>query len=266
MSGRQGGKLKPLKAAKKKNEELDEDDLAFKQKQKEEQAKLKEMQAKAAKGGPLCTFLATATLFFVFALKERPLTATMLSVGGGIKKSGKQLLPRGVERVQKAADCVLALANPATTHLWIDILCVDQSNKFAIRDSTYAMCKVYVAAKVTVVIGGGDRGKLLEAGWMTRRWSIQEAILSNRLVFEGEHELMESGAVMETVQGSIDGLRWGRNWMLWKALTLSASRKSYYQQDLVYFSKGLVKCLDSLPAVYDIDVTEALCLAIDAQW
>ncbi|KAJ3055031.1 Translation machinery-associated protein 7 [Rhizophlyctis rosea] len=58
MSGRQGkscgGKLKPLKAAKKKDADLDESDLAFKQKQKEEQAKLKEMQQKAAKGGPLC--------------------------------------------------------------------------------------------------------------------------------------------------------------------------------------------------------------------
>ena len=46
MSGRQGGKLKPLKAPKKTNKELDEDvraarspqDLAFKQKQKEEAA------------------------------------------------------------------------------------------------------------------------------------------------------------------------------------------------------------------------------------
>ncbi|KWU43170.1 translation machinery associated TMA7 [Rhodotorula sp. JG-1b] len=76
MSGRQGGeslpycdpdprgKLKPLKAPKKKNEEVDEDDAAFKAKQKAEAAKLKEMQAKAAKGGPL--------------------------LGGGIKKSGKK--------------------------------------------------------------------------------------------------------------------------------------------------------------------------------
>ncbi|KAF9971863.1 Translation machinery-associated protein 7 [Actinomortierella ambigua] len=64
MSGRQGGKLKPLKAPKKKNNDLDEDDMAFKQKQKEEAAKLKEMKDKAAKGGPL--------------------------LGGGIKKSGKK--------------------------------------------------------------------------------------------------------------------------------------------------------------------------------
>eukprot|EP00054_Salpingoeca_dolichothecata_P003399 m.26822 g.26822 ORF g.26822 m.26822 type:complete len:65 (+) comp13825_c0_seq1:23-217(+) len=64
MSGRQGGKKKPLKQAKKGPKELDDDDLAFKQKQREEQKKLKEMQAKAKGKGPLS--------------------------GGGIKKSGKK--------------------------------------------------------------------------------------------------------------------------------------------------------------------------------
>ncbi|CEH16873.1 Uncharacterized conserved protein [Ceraceosorus bombacis] len=38
MSGRQGGKLKPLKQGKKQAKELDEDDLAFQKKQKEEAA------------------------------------------------------------------------------------------------------------------------------------------------------------------------------------------------------------------------------------
>ncbi|CAG8635301.1 6781_t:CDS:2 [Ambispora gerdemannii] len=64
MSGRQGGKLKPLKQTKKKDAVVDESDMEFKKKQQEEQKKLKELQAKAAKGGPL--------------------------VGGGIKKSGKK--------------------------------------------------------------------------------------------------------------------------------------------------------------------------------
>ncbi|KAI9278183.1 coiled-coil domain-containing protein 72-like protein [Phascolomyces articulosus] len=64
MSGRQGGKLKPLKQAKKKNSDMDEDDIAFKKKQAEEAKKLKEMQAKASGKGPL--------------------------MGGGIKKSGKK--------------------------------------------------------------------------------------------------------------------------------------------------------------------------------
>ncbi|KAG0236460.1 translation machinery associated TMA7 [Mortierella sp. GBAus27b] len=64
MSGRQGGKAKPLKAPKKKTADLDDDDVAFKNRQKEELAKLKEMQAKAAGKGPL--------------------------LGGGIKKSGKK--------------------------------------------------------------------------------------------------------------------------------------------------------------------------------
>ncbi|XP_030314342.1 translation machinery-associated protein 7 [Calypte anna] len=64
MSGREGGKKKPLKQPKKQSKDLDETDLAFKQKQKEEQKKLEEMKAKAAGKGPLAS--------------------------GGIKKSGKK--------------------------------------------------------------------------------------------------------------------------------------------------------------------------------
>ncbi|KAK9462117.1 translation machinery associated TMA7 [Lipomyces oligophaga] len=64
MSGRQGGKLKPMKAAKKERKDLDDEDKAFLEKKKAEAAARKEMAQKAAKGGPLAT--------------------------GGIKKSGKK--------------------------------------------------------------------------------------------------------------------------------------------------------------------------------
>jgi len=64
MSGREGGKKKPLKAAKKADKNLDDDDLALHAKQREEQKKLKEMATKAAGKGPMVT--------------------------GGIKKSGKK--------------------------------------------------------------------------------------------------------------------------------------------------------------------------------
>ncbi|KAG8689758.1 hypothetical protein FRC11_000772 [Ceratobasidium sp. 423] len=50
MSGRQGGKLKPLKAPKKEKKDEDEDDKAFKAKQKADAAALKDAQARAAKG------------------------------------------------------------------------------------------------------------------------------------------------------------------------------------------------------------------------
>ncbi|XP_017851613.1 translation machinery-associated protein 7 homolog [Drosophila busckii] len=64
MSGREGGKKKPLKAPKKEGKEMDDEDLAFKQKQKEAQKALDAAKQNAAKKGPL--------------------------VGGGIKKSGKK--------------------------------------------------------------------------------------------------------------------------------------------------------------------------------
>lgn len=64
MSGREGGKKKPLKQPKKDGKDLDEDDLALKQKMKDQQKALNEAKVKAAQKGPL--------------------------VGGGIKKSGKK--------------------------------------------------------------------------------------------------------------------------------------------------------------------------------
>ncbi|KAJ2824617.1 Translation machinery-associated protein 7 [Coemansia erecta] len=63
MSSREGGKKKPLKQGKKNVKDLDEEDIAFKKQQQEEQRKLKELQKKAQGKGPLTS--------------------------GGIKKSGK---------------------------------------------------------------------------------------------------------------------------------------------------------------------------------
>eukprot|EP00891_Asterochloris_glomerata_P008200 jgi/Astpho2/8200/Aster-x0802 len=52
MVGKDGGKAKPLKAPKKQGKELDEEDLKFKQKQKEDAAALKALKEKAgSKGG-----------------------------------------------------------------------------------------------------------------------------------------------------------------------------------------------------------------------
>ncbi|KAL2105987.1 hypothetical protein VUR80DRAFT_7445 [Thermomyces stellatus] len=53
---REGGKAKPLKAAKKAAKELDEDDLAFREKQRAEEKARKELAASAkGKKGPLTT-------------------------------------------------------------------------------------------------------------------------------------------------------------------------------------------------------------------
>ncbi|CAF9905531.1 MAG: hypothetical protein GOMPHAMPRED_003245 [Gomphillus americanus] len=54
-ASREGGKAKPLKTAKKDKKELDEDDLAFQAKQREDAKKNKEMADKAKGKGPLNT-------------------------------------------------------------------------------------------------------------------------------------------------------------------------------------------------------------------
>ncbi|GKZ28781.1 translation machinery-associated protein 7 [Aspergillus brasiliensis] len=52
---REGGKVKPLKAAKKDKKELDEDDLAFQAKKRAEEKAKKELMEKAKGKGPLNT-------------------------------------------------------------------------------------------------------------------------------------------------------------------------------------------------------------------
>lgn len=64
MTGRDGGKKKPLKAPKKEQKDMDDQDMAFKQKQKEQAKALQDAKVKANQKGPL--------------------------VSGGIKKSGKK--------------------------------------------------------------------------------------------------------------------------------------------------------------------------------
>ncbi|KAI9372679.1 translation machinery associated TMA7 [Aspergillus egyptiacus] len=52
---REGGKVKPLKSAKKEKKDLDDDDLAFKEKQRAEAKAKKELLEKAKGKGPLNT-------------------------------------------------------------------------------------------------------------------------------------------------------------------------------------------------------------------
>ncbi|KAF9889964.1 hypothetical protein FE257_006838 [Aspergillus nanangensis] len=52
---REGGKVKPLKAAKKQQKDLDDEDVAFKERQKAEAAAKKAMLDKAKGKGPLNT-------------------------------------------------------------------------------------------------------------------------------------------------------------------------------------------------------------------
>lgn len=52
-TSREGGKLKPLKSAKKAQKEFDDDDLAFKEKQRAEAKAKKDMMEKAKGKGPM---------------------------------------------------------------------------------------------------------------------------------------------------------------------------------------------------------------------
>ena len=79
-----------------------QDELEFKRKQKEEQQKLKELQAKASQRGPLCkscpvlhwfmylnSFMSNCYCIDLMYLMPNAYSL-MYIVGGGIKKSGKK--------------------------------------------------------------------------------------------------------------------------------------------------------------------------------
>ncbi|EER44999.1 hypothetical protein HCEG_00314 [Histoplasma capsulatum var. duboisii H88] len=51
--GREGGKAKPLKAPKREKKELDEDEIAFREKQKADAKAKKELAEKAKGRGPM---------------------------------------------------------------------------------------------------------------------------------------------------------------------------------------------------------------------
>jgi len=53
MPGREGGKKKPLKAAKKEKQELDADDIALREQRRREAAELKKAQEAAKQHGPM---------------------------------------------------------------------------------------------------------------------------------------------------------------------------------------------------------------------
>ncbi|KAJ3113066.1 hypothetical protein HK100_002102 [Physocladia obscura] len=62
---------------------------------------------------------------------------------------------------------------------WMDMISVDQTNKFVIRDSTYVMSYVYHTAALTVVLHSTTDGANFKE-WESRVWTIQEKWLSRK--------------------------------------------------------------------------------------
>ncbi|KAF8245301.1 TMA7-domain-containing protein [Wilcoxina mikolae CBS 423.85] len=80
MSGRQGGKAKPLKAPKKQKAELDDTDLEFKEKQKKEAAERKALAEQAGQRGEL-------VLLRMGLFERKPSVMSASCFGGGLVSS-----------------------------------------------------------------------------------------------------------------------------------------------------------------------------------
>ncbi|KAJ3345473.1 hypothetical protein HDU83_004067 [Entophlyctis luteolus] len=161
------------------------------------------------------------------------------------------------KRIQQSIIAVKALfANNYKNQeflIWLDVVCIDQSQQLSIRDATYAMSIVYHIADLTIALLSDTKTKddVDTCSWEKRRWTLQELELSHHIAY---YHLDAS---------SIDWpekLESGR-YNLHDALAKSHERDSYYEQDLVYAVRGLVPSLFQLPAVYDVTVDHLIARA-----
>ncbi|KAJ1560190.1 hypothetical protein HK405_007938 [Cladochytrium tenue] len=155
------------------------------------------------------------------------------------------------DRIAQSIRVAEALASDSDGDIlvWLDVVCINQSNQLDVRDATYAMSIVYHIADITAVLvydvynGNGH--------WHQRRWTLQELELSHWISF------------FYTRTGKVTTPRKIKSalYTLEAAITRSSRRFSKYPQDIIYAVRGLVPALFELPAVYDVSVDELVARA-----
>ncbi|KAJ3313710.1 hypothetical protein HDU76_002586 [Blyttiomyces sp. JEL0837] len=131
--------------------------------------------------------------------------------------------------------------------IWLDIVSVDQSNFFSVRDATYAMSIAYHIADMTIVMLDEDDND--GARWLSRRWTLQELELAHSIIL-----IRSDGEEAKNLPAVAKAREMMGKHKLYSALCESSKRESRYPHDLVYSVRGLVPALFELPVVYDIDV------------
>ncbi|KAJ3093395.1 hypothetical protein HDU96_002327, partial [Phlyctochytrium bullatum] len=164
----------------------------------------------------------------------------------------------------------------ATDWIWLDALCSDQWNQLWVRDNTYAMAFVYNAACMTLIMS--EEFPSPKARWISRRWTLQEARLSKKLVWctwlenvglQLDYNISDTILYIkaETPKEAdlVNALKFaisGEQWKLSQGIYYSKLRESYFDQDLVYSIAMMVPSIAGLRMVYDVPVDIVLNRAI----
>ena len=171
--------------------------------------------------------------------------AALSYVWGGTKQESYRLgshlasLPKTIE---DALECAQLLGIP---HIWVDSLCIDQEDEFDTADQITRMRSIYSGSSLTLVAlssPSADSGMplfsvkreqpqlactidnvrlaglsptLLEgmhsSMWGRRAWTMQEAILSHRCLYIGEHQLYFECQAMQCCESLDERHSWTHN-------------------------------------------------------
>ncbi|KAJ3349092.1 hypothetical protein HDU83_000785 [Entophlyctis luteolus] len=95
-------------------------------------------------------------------------------------KKGCELRPWQLNRIARIKQIMTFVSEKDKLDwFWLDMISVDQTNDFVIRDATYVMSYVYHTAALTVVLHSTTNGTDFNE-WESRVWTIQEKWLSRK--------------------------------------------------------------------------------------
>jgi len=129
--------------------------------------------------------------------------------------------------------------------IWLDLISIDQTSDFAIRDATYAMSYIFAFSKHTVV---SVESELQVESWMGSTWTVQEAVYSEDLVVY----YRETGMLIEKPELGPDYIKLRAGALTCsEAVDLLKARKGGWELDKLYALRHCIPHLRYAPCVYD---------------
>ncbi|KAJ3042398.1 hypothetical protein HDV00_007354 [Rhizophlyctis rosea] len=153
-----------------------------------------------------------------------------------------------------------------TRYIWMDVLCIDQGDEADIGRFLLVGAKIYACAQTTLVLCDGvgpglvrcEGPKLVLDPWLTRRWTVVEALASTHCVFlfNGARELRQRSEVFEASLDAISQAEQADGMELMNAVVqvqciydgvanigtavhMMTGRSSKYEEDCYYALIGL---------------------------
>ncbi|KAJ3101311.1 hypothetical protein HK100_004561 [Physocladia obscura] len=135
---------------------------------------------------------------------------------------------------------------------WLDLVSVNQSNSFAIRDASYVMSYVYHTASRTIVLHNNNQiADYTE--WDSKCWTLQEKYLSRFFVHvhwdKNNTSGFHSGRIVKNKE-----MDKKRNLLTLLKMSFERQCNQEFIQDHVYCIRAFSKAIYDRPVVYTLDI------------